>query len=160
MPQVWRIVKAAYARRAFDGEGARLYGGRWNSPGVRMVYTSDSLALAALELLTQLNEPSLLPSFVAIAAEIPDDAVRETKPGELPAHWRSHPAPPELQALGDAWARSRASLALRVPSAIVPRQSNFLLNPEHPDLAKLKTRRPEPFDFDLRLLRRDRSREP
>jgi RES domain-containing protein len=152
VPVVWRIVKAVYASQAFDGEGARLNGGRWNSPGVRMIYTSDSLALAALELLTRLNDATHLPDFVVIPADLPDALVTEIDLAKLPAHWQSHPAPPELQMLGDAWVKASSSLALRVPSTVVPRQHNYLLNPEHPDFGALKISPPEPFAFDMRLL--------
>src|SRR5262249_12815088 len=145
-------VKARYAIQSFDGEGARLYGGRWNSPGIRMVYTSDSLSLAALELLTQLNDVSLIPRFVALSAELPADLVSDPAPAKLPATCKSHPAPPELQLLGDAWAKAGTSLALRVPSAVVPQQHNYLINPAHPGLSGLEISPPEPFDFDLRLL--------
>jgi RES domain-containing protein len=117
-----------------------------------MVYTSDSLALVALELLTQLNDSSLLPKFVALSAEFPDDLVSELDLSKLPANWRSHPAPPELQLLGDTWAKTETSLALRVPSAVVAQQHNYLINPAHPSLPVLKVSPPEPFDFDLRLL--------
>ena len=105
MPTAWRIVKARYAEQAFDGEGARLYGGRWNSPGVRVVYASDSIALAALELLTQLNDATLLPKFVTIAAEFDAGLASELERPKLPRDWRSHPAPAELQQLGDGWVK-------------------------------------------------------
>lgn len=150
---LWRIAKAVHAATAFDGEGARLYGGRWNSPGVAMVYTSDSPALAALELLTQLNDATRLPRFVLVEAEVPAAAVETLDVATLPPRWRSYPAPPELQVLGDAWVKSGRSLALRVPSAVLPRQSNCLLNPAHPQFAKVRLGRAEAFDFDLRLLR-------
>lgn len=152
MPVIWRIVKAVYAGKAFDGEGARLNGGRWNSPGARMVYTSDSHALAVLELLTRLNDATFLPKFVVIPADLPEALVTEIELTKLPAHWQSHPAPPELQRLGDAWVKASSSLALRVPSAVIPRQHNYLLNPEHPDFGALKILPPEPFAFDMRLL--------
>jgi RES domain-containing protein len=148
----WRILKARYAEQAFDGEGARLHGGRWNSPGVRVVYASDSIALAALELLTQLNDATLLAKFVTIAADFDGRLSTDLDHGKLPRDWRTHPAPPELQQIGDAWAKRGSSLALRVPSAVVPQQFNWLLNPEHSDFARLKIGKPEPFDFDLRLL--------
>lgn len=154
MPTAWRIVKARYAEQAFDGEGARLYGGRWNSPGVRVVYASDSIALAALELLTQLNDATLLPKFVTIAAEFDAGLASELERPKLPRDWRSHPAPAELQQLGDGWVKRGSSLALRVPSAVVPQQSNWLLNPEHPEFSSLEIAKPEPFEFDLRLLPR------
>jgi RES domain-containing protein len=152
VPVVWRIVKARHGARAFDGEGARLYGGRWNSPGVRVVYTADSPALAALELLTQLNDATQLPKFVLIPADVPERVVETLDPARLPAAWRSHPAPPELQAIGDAWAKRGATAALRVPSAVEPRQSNLLLSPGHRDFGAIRIGRPEPYAFDLRLL--------
>ncbi len=156
MPVAWRIVKARYAEQAFDGEGARLYGGRWNSPGVRMVYASDSIALAALELLTQLNDATLLPKFVTIAADFDAKLGSDLERSKLPRDWRSHPAPPELQQLGDAWVKRGSSLALRVPSAVVPQQFNWLLNPEHAEFSRLAIGKPEPFEFDLRLLQAPR----
>jgi RES domain-containing protein len=152
VPLAWRILKATHAGQAFDGEGARRHGGRWNSPGVKMVYTSDSPALAALELLTQLNDATLLPRFVLISVDVPDDGVGELNVAELPARWRSHPAPPQLQALGDAWIQGASSVALRVPSAVEPRQHNYLLNPDHPDFGALKIGPTEPYAFDMRLL--------
>lgn len=158
MPLAWRIVKAAHAEQAFDGEGARQYGGRWNSPGVRMVYTADSPALAALELLVQLNDASRLSAFVLISLEISDKLVKELRGSALPAGWRAHPAPPELQARGDAWIQEASSVVLRVPSAIEPRQHNFLVNPEHPQFRSLKVGKPEPYAFDLRLMPRRRPR--
>ena len=153
MPVAWRIVKAVHAEQAFDGEGARQHGGRWNSPGVPMVYTADSPALAALELLVQLNDASRLPAFVLISVEIPDKLVKELRSSALPAGWRAHPAPPELQAHGDAWIQEGSSVSLRVPSAVEPRQHNFLLNPAHPQFRAVKVGKAEPYDLDLRLLR-------
>lgn len=152
MPTVWRIVKSTYAAQAFDGEGARLYGGRWSSPGVRMVYTADSAALAALELLARLNDVRALPSFVLISAELPERLVADLDVAALPANWRSTPAPPKLQQLGDAWAKSRTSAALRVPSAIIELQHNYLLNPDHPKFGSVQTGAARPFTFDYRLL--------
>ena len=151
MPVVWRIVKATRAAKAFTGEGSRLYGGRWNSPGVRVVYTADSPALAALELLVQLNDPMHLPSFVLISVGLADDAVTELRPDQLPRNWRSYPPPPELQWVGDRWIREARSLALRVPSVVEPRQHNYLLNPEHPGFRALEIGAPAPYRFDMRL---------
>ena len=154
MPTVWRIVKAVYASQAFDGQGARLYGGRWNSPGVRMVYTADSAALAALEHLTRLNDASAQPRFVLISALLPDELVVDLDRSLIPHNWRSTPAPPDLQRLGDAWAKVARSVALRVPSVIIEQQSNYLLNPEHPAFGAVTVGPIEPFVFDDRLLRK------
>lgn len=123
-----------------------------------MVYTADSPALAALELLVQLNDASRLSAFVLISLEISDKLVKELRGSALPAGWRAHPAPPELQARGDAWIQEASSVVLRVPSAIEPRQHNFLVNPEHPQFRSLKVGKPEPYAFDLRLMPRRRPR--
>lgn len=153
MLTVWRIVKAAYADQPFDGEGARLTGGRWNSPGTKMVYTADSHALATLELLVQLGNPTALPKFVSISATGDESLVIPMDFALLPTNWRSYPAPPELQLLGDNWIKSGSSLILRVPS-VMAEQSNYLINPDHPDFSKLAISSAKPFEFDTRLFNR------
>jgi RES domain-containing protein len=119
-----------------------------------MVYTSESPALAALEQLVGLDEPSALARMVLIAVDIPDAVVTDLDAAALPPNWRSYPAPPELQRLGDAWISGRASLALRVPTVVVPHQFNFLLNPLHEAFAALRPGDSETFELDERLLRR------
>ncbi|MGB7923524.1 MAG: RES family NAD+ phosphorylase [Pyrinomonadaceae bacterium] len=148
----WRIVKTRYADQAFDGEGARLYGGRWNSPGVRMVYTSESLALAALEVLTQLGKSSLLASYSRCAVHFGDSLITSLDRSLLPANWRTYPAPPELQLLGDTWIANSSSVVLEVPSVLIETESNYLINPLHPDFGSLVIEQPEPFGFDPRLI--------
>jgi RES domain-containing protein len=152
MPTGWRIVKTKYATQAFDGEGARLYGGRWNSPGVRMVYTSESLALAALEMLTHLGKSDLLASYSHCAAHFDDSLITSLDRSLLPANWRSYPAPPELQVLGDAWAAAATSAVLEVPSVLIETESNYLINPLHPDFGSVTIDSAEPFTFDTRLM--------
>jgi RES domain-containing protein len=149
---VWRITPGRYAGRAFDGEGARLYGGRWNHPGTGLVYCSSTLSLAALEYFLNL-EPLLAPrDLVAIPAEIPADTSRsELASALLPQDWRSYPAPERLRDLGDGWVRSGESAVLFVPSAVIPREHNVLLNPAHPDFPKIRTGKPEPFSYDPRM---------
>jgi RES domain-containing protein len=148
----WRIVKSRYASTAFDGEGARLYGGRWNSPGKPMVYTSSTISLAVLEVLGHLQEASLLSSYSLISADFDDALVERLDHSMLPDDWRSYPAPSELQRKGDEWVQSRRSAVLEVPSAIVERESNYLINPAHPDFSSVVIGEPEPFTFDERLL--------
>jgi RES domain-containing protein len=148
----WRIVKSRHASTAFDGEGARLYGGRWNSPGTRMVYTSSTISLAVLEVLVHLQKANLLSSYSLIAARFDDAFVESLDRSMLPDGWRSYPAPSELQRIGDEWVRSQRSAVLEVPSVIVERESNYLLNPAHPDFSSVVIREPEPFTFDERLL--------
>ena len=150
----WRIVKARYAPDAFDGEGARLYGGRWNSPGTAVIYTAESRELAMLEILAHLPAAALLALYVCIPVRFEARLVTTLNERELPADWRVEPAPESTRQLGDAWARERRSAVWRVPSAVVPRESSYLLNPAHPDFDSLKIGEPEPIRFDERLLKR------
>jgi RES domain-containing protein len=148
---VWRICRQPHAAGAFSGEGARLYGGRWNSQGVSVVYTSPSLALAAVETFVHL-EPNLQPDdLVSIEAELPDDV-----PGErldlkfLPRNWYKL-RDESLRKFGDRWIGAGETVALHVPSAAIRGEWNVLLNPAHPDFRKLKIQHPKPFEFDLRM---------
>jgi len=149
--RAWRIVKSRLASDAFDGEGARLHGGRWNSPGTAMVYLATSESLAALELLVHLQSSHLLMSYCSIGVELDDASIEILDAAALPADWRSHPAPAELQRIGDRWVSEGRSLGLRVPSAIVPREANLLINPIHPQMHDLAIGPARPFDFDPRL---------
>jgi len=151
MPTGWRIVKTARLATAFDGEGARLHGGRWNSPGTALVYTAESQALAALELLVHLQSSQLLLSYSAVPASFDAKSVEAVDPGRLPRGWRRYPASPALQQIGDHWAAELRSAVLQVPSAIVPDERNFLLNPAHPDFRKIRIGPPAPFAYDARL---------
>lgn len=151
---VWRLVKAAHAASPLSGEGARLVGGRWNSRGVAVVYASSSLALAALETYVHVDIDLEPLDRVAVALEIPPGLkVERLSMRKLPNDWTRYPAPESLRALGDAWATRAASAILRVPSAIVPEEDNFLLNPAHPDCMKVRAVKRRPFRFDPRLVR-------
>jgi RES domain-containing protein len=111
----WRIVKSRHAGTAFDGEGAGLYGGRWNSPGTRMVYTSSTISLAVLEVLVHLQEASLLSSYSLLSVSFDDAFVERLDHSMLPNGWRIYPPPSDLQRIGDDWVRSQISVALEVP---------------------------------------------
>jgi RES domain-containing protein len=150
----WRIVKARHAAGAFDGEGARVEGGRWNSPGASVVYTSQSAALAALEMLVHLGRASILPAYVLIPCTFDEALVTRLDRKRLPKHWRSYPAPPELQLIGDDWVKSDTSAVMEVPSAVIETDSNYLLSPQHRDFSAIRVMDPQPFEFDLRLLQR------
>lgn len=149
----WRIVKARHAASAFDGEGARVEGGRWNSPGTAAVYTSQSAALAALELLVHLGRVSILLAYVLIPCTFDDAVVSRLDRRRLPKNWRSYPAPPSLQLIGDEWVRSGTSAVLEVPSAVIETESNYLLNPHHREFRAVRLLNRRPFAFDLRLLK-------
>ena len=149
----WRICKAEHAATAFSGEGAIPYGGRWHHQGTPVVYCSESRALAALEQLVHLHRNRLPPHFICFGVEIPDDAaITELRVQDLPAGWRRQPAPPDLRDIGTRCADSGESVVLQVPSAIVPGEHNFLLNPRHPDFGLVAIGDPEPFAFDERLV--------
>jgi len=146
-------VKPRHAAAAFDGEGARLHGGRWNSPGTRVAYASDSIALAALEVLAHLQSTAVLQAYSLVSLQFPEDGVEALEAAALPTRWRRFPSPPENQAIGDRWVAEGRSLILRVPSALIPDASNFLINPSHPGFSEVVVGRPERFAFDLRLLK-------
>jgi RES domain-containing protein len=129
MPRAWRITKARHAGNAFDGEGARLQGGRWSSIGTRIVYTAGSESLAILEILVHLQETAFLSSYVIFQLDFSDTLVQELDPASLSSNWRVSPAPPATLAIGDDWIRNSSPAVLRVPSVIVPSEYNFLINP-------------------------------
>jgi len=154
---VWRLTPARHSRtprEAFSGRGARLYGGRWNSKGVAVVYGAESLSLAALETLVHLDlRLTKALDFMTCVARCPDDISHETRGSkELPAGWNAYPAPRSTAEFGDAWVREARSALLLLPSALVPRERIILLNPLHPDFGRIRLEVLEPFQFDPRLL--------
>lgn len=150
--RVWRIYDRRYAASAFDGEGARLYGGRWNSPGVSMVYTAASPSLAVLEVFVHLDPEEVPDGLLLGALDLPDDlSMQSISPQDLPADWRSFPAPEHLRSLGDQWVQGGASLLLAVPSAVIPEENNYLINPRHPEFQAVRQAAARPFTFDPRL---------
>ncbi|MBX3148335.1 MAG: RES family NAD+ phosphorylase [Gemmatimonadales bacterium] len=151
MPSAWRIVKSKYAASALDGEGARRAGGRWTSVGRRAVYTSSSVALATLEILVHLESPRLLAAYTLFEVRFPDQLVTKLDPRSLPPEWTNYPAPVSLAAIGDRWLDSAASAVLRVPSAVVGLEFNYVLNPEHRDYRKVSIGPAQPFRVDPRL---------
>src|SRR5215472_973244 len=133
---LWRICRRRYAADAATGEGARLFGGCWNSRGVRVVYTSTSLALAAVETFVNL-EPNLLPKdLVSIELEMSEELeIGRLDQKSLPRDWPKT-RDESLRRFGDDWIRSGQTIALLVPSAAIRGEWNVLLNPAHPDFQK------------------------
>ncbi|MBK6973162.1 MAG: RES domain-containing protein [Sterolibacteriaceae bacterium] len=149
---VWRLLTARFARTAFSGEGARLYGGRWNRKGVAMVYTAGSQSLAMLEMLVQ-DEP-LRARYVMISATVPTKLkIERLAPQQLPADWRDPAAREHLQTVGTDWIKRGSSAVLAVPSVVIPAETNYLLNPHHPSFARIEIGRAQAFVTDLRLIR-------
>jgi RES domain-containing protein len=153
MIRAFRLCKTKFLATAFSGEGARTNGGRWNSPGLAVVYTSSSLSLAMLEGLVHLEDPDAFKRlFSWVPVEIPEDAVEHLAPTQLPAGWSADESNSASQAIGDTWLRQMRSAVLAVPSVVTPGEWNYLLNPSHPRLPEVKLGGAAPFQPDTRLL--------
>lgn len=152
---LWRIVLAHRADEALSGEGARRFGGRWNRPGQPAVYTATSPSLAVLEWLVHVDPADAPESFLALAHELPDDEpVMRYTADKLPGSWRTYPVPEAVRRLGADWIDAGDTLALVVPSAVLPlsEELNVVLNPRHPGMARVVEGRREPVTLDPRLL--------
>ena len=147
---VYRIVNQTITH-PFDGAGAKNFPGRWNSRSVPVVYTSSSRALAMLEILAHFNAEDIVRTqFRIIEVIVPDECIHKPK-GRMPKDWKVFPAPVSTRMIGDRWMLRNESVAMAVPSALVPKEYNYLLNPGHPDFRQLVIKKPEPIEFDLRL---------
>ena len=149
--RAWRICKRKYARNAFTGEGAERNSGRWNGDGVKMVYTSSTISLASLELLVNLESSTLLKNYALFSVDIELSFCERVEEKNLPSEWRNNPAPLSTQKIGDGWIARSTSVALIVPSVVVPIEQNILLNPAHPNFSKLIISRPMAYMPDPRL---------
>ncbi len=149
---IWRICRSKYEAAAFTGYGAEKTGGRWNYKQHGIVYGSENLSLAALELFVHIS-PGILPAdLISIRGKLPDSiSVIEITQSQLPSNWREYPAPSVLQSIGTDWLRGLKSLALIVPSAINPLERNIMLNPSHQEFKKLKIDVGKLFQFDPRM---------
>lgn len=149
----YRLVKQKWRKDAFDGEGARQYGGRWNSKGNACVYLAGGISLALLEVMVHLEDYSVLESYTALQVRLPASSVSSLPDDTLPTDWRDELAPVSTAKLGDGWLQGVSSLALAVPSVVVPQETNYLINPRHPDFEAMVESAVE-IDFrpDSRLL--------
>jgi RES domain-containing protein len=149
--RAWRICKERFTATAFDGEGAFRDGGRWNSEGIRVVYAAGSAALATLEILVHVSEPDDLYRIPYVLIPVDFDAGLVSEPSALPPTWHKDPPPIEAAAVGDQWTASQVSVLLKVPSAVIQSEFNYLINPLHPRFGELVIGPPQPFQFDSRL---------
>ena len=149
--RVWRICPATYAADAFSGQGGLYFPARWHNKGRRIVYTAESRSLAAMEILVNSHDRAAFAArpWVVAWADIPSALVEI--PARYPDDWRVHPSPESTRAFGDAWLAAAGAPALRVPSAAISGEFNYLLNPLHPRFAEIRLGPPEPFSFDPRL---------
>ena len=152
MIRVYRILRAPYAKTPLDGEGSYLFGGRWSSPDTRLAYTAEHLSLAMVEYFVHIDVNDAPKDPVVVAADIPDYVSRVVlTPQELPDNWRQIPPPPVNAAIGDSFASQRKSAILVVPSALVPSESIWLINPLHPEFSEIQVHPAEPFRYDPRF---------
>ena len=152
MTQVYRLLRKPYAKEPLNGEGTYRIGGRWSSPGTRLAYTAEHISLAMIGYFVHIDAGDLPKDLVLVTADIPNAVSRVSiSPRQLPANWRRTPSPPELTAIGDRFRMERRAAILIVPSALALTECNWLINPQHPDFAKIRVHPPEPFWYDPRF---------
>ncbi len=150
--KIHRITPQKFALD-LSGMGAKLYGGRWNRVGVPLLYTSENLSLAVLENIVHIQNPAILPTFKAITIEIPD-SFREYSVNDFPENWVSQDGFEELRKLTDDFIKSGEFLSMKVPSAIIEMEYNFLVNPQHSLFKDISIIKQQDFSFDQRLFTR------
>jgi len=148
---LYRIGDCNYVND-LSGTGTRIFGGRWSSKGKPGVYLASSRALAVLEVLVHLQPLFIPDNFCLIEIEVPADSIEQTDISNLPSNWKDISSPAAVKKIGDDFLRGKKHLMLQLPSAIVPAEFNFLVNPLHRDMKKVKVLRQEPFSFDERLI--------
>lgn len=150
---VYRLSKQKYSDD-LTGIGAELAGGRWNHKGTRVLYTSDSRALCTAEIAVHTPMGLVPKDYFLITIEIPDNLeMDELKKEDLPKNWRDFPYSGKTQEIGEDFINKRDILILKVPSAVVQGDYNYLINPSHKDFKKIKIKNKEPFSFDERLFK-------
>jgi len=146
---IYRLATGSY-KDDISGTGAKIFGGRWNSPGMAVLYTAENISLALLEILVRTGRKNIPSSYRLLKLSVPDTVrmftITETK---LKRSWEDDLA--YTQWMGDELLKARETLLLKVPSAIVPEENNLLLNPTHSDYKKVKIISTSVFDFDKRL---------
>ena len=150
--RVWRICRRPYAVDLLAGRGGLLTSGRWHTRGRHVVYTSGSVALAALEVLVHVDKAALPLDLLQLEINAPDSLrIMRIEVDELPPSWKSHPALPTLQRRGDDWLKQGSTSVLQVPSAVIPDEFNFLLNPQHDEARSIQVTSSRDFSYDPRL---------
>lgn len=150
--EVYRISKSQHIND-LSGTGAKIYGARWNFKGTSIIYTSENRSLATVEFLVHVHF-SITPANLSIATlSIPDKAtLKEIDASDLPHNWKDYPPPLKLAEIGSGWAKSNETLLLRVPSSVVEKEYNILINPLHSEMKNVKISHVEPYTYDRRLL--------
>jgi len=146
----YRLSRTEYARD-LSGRGAELAGGRWNSKGTALVYTGQTIALCMAEVAVHIPLGIIPLDYELVTLEIPDSEILELKTSQLPEDWKSLPVSDSTQGFGDNFVKKGRFLVLKVPSAVVQGEFNYLINPLHPKIKNVKIKKVEPFSFDQRL---------
>lgn len=150
---VYRLCKEQY-QRDLSGTGAKLFGGRWNSKGVALLYTGESRALCTAEAAVHMPLGILPKDYFIVAIEIPDDSIQVLNVDVLPDGWDAWPHSHSTQQIGDDFIKRGEYLALKVPSVVVPGDFNYIINPQHPEIKKIHIINAVPYVFDKRLFMR------
>ncbi|MGH9404029.1 MAG: RES family NAD+ phosphorylase [Terriglobia bacterium] len=154
MKRVYRILRRPYSKSPLDGEGGYRFGGRWSSVGTRLAYTAEHLSLAMIGYFVHIDREDQPRDLVVFMAEIPETVSRTSVSAkQLPENWRQSPAPPELTEVGDGFVRDQRAAILIVPSALAPSESNWLINPQHPDYRKIRAHPATSFEYDRRFFK-------
>ena len=152
---VYRICKKENSKtgqQAMSGEGGLHASARWHTRGRRIIYTATSTPLAILEIAVNLRQAKIIPDYVIVEVDIPDESIVALPDEKLPKGWDATDSDPIIsRAIGDKWLAGTVSLALQVPSVVVPNQYNILINPLHPEFDRVSFTDPAPFPFDARI---------
>jgi RES domain-containing protein len=151
----WRITKTTDIRRAFSGEGSRLYGGRWNSEGIAVVYAAATRSLVMLEILVHMRNTQQTVSqvpYMLFSTSFDERLLEELPPSSLPTDWDLEPPTDSTKSIGDAWVSAASNPVLTVPSVLVPEERTYILNPGHDLFAQIQLGSPVPCKFDPRLI--------
>jgi RES domain-containing protein len=151
MPLFFRICQTRHAANALSGEGSRLFGGRWNPPGLSAVYLAESRALAALEILVHSRMDVIRLNWSLVEVEVPESLIETPVSADLPAAWDIQPKSLAARSFGEEWLRNRSNVGLRLPSAVIPEENVLLLNPNSPCITEIRVSPPRRFPFDARL---------
>jgi RES domain-containing protein len=149
----WRITLERYAQAAMTGEGARLFGGRWNPVGVPAVYLAEHLSLAILEMVVHFDRTDKIGSFVAVPVTFEQNSVYTVPVASLPENWSALPIPSATQQMGKQWLDKNDHLVMKVPSSVVSIEANYVINPLHKDFKRIEIGRPMALRIDPRIER-------
>ncbi|HLA95714.1 MAG TPA: RES family NAD+ phosphorylase [Pyrinomonadaceae bacterium] len=149
--EVYRLSREKYAE-PLSGKGAAIKGARWNSIGVELIYTASNRSLAMAEVAVHLTLATIPGDYVMVTINLPDGvSIQKLIESDLPDNWKNFPHPVSTQAVGDRFVAENKYSVLQIPSVVTRGDHNLLINPHHPDFAKIKVSSIEKFPFDKRI---------